>query len=96
MVNQPPPYSAQQFLSRCPLYLSFDDVLMVPHYSDVESRKALSTVNNLGNIKLGLPIISSPMDTVTEVDMVFAWILTEGLASFTDTIAQQSKPSWLR
>ena len=72
MVNQPPPYSAQQFLSRCPLYLSFDDVLMVPHYSDVESRKALSTTNNLGNIKFGLPIISSPMDTVTELKMAYA------------------------
>ena len=72
MVNHPPPYSASQFLSRCPLYCSFDDVLLVPHYSDVESRKALSTVNNLGNIKLGLPIISSPMDTVTELKMAYA------------------------
>ena len=79
MVNSPPPYSAQQFLSRCPLYLSFDDVLMIPHYSDVESRKSLSTTNNLGNIKLGLPIISSPMDTVTELKMAYAMHTNGGL-----------------
>ena len=79
MVNSPPPYSAAQFLSRCPLYCSFDDVLLVPHYSDVESRKSLSTTNNLGNIKLGLPIISSPMDTVTELKMAYAMHTNGGL-----------------
>ena len=51
--------------------MSFDDVLLVPQYSDIESRKVLTTTNRLDdNIDLYLPIISSPMDTVTEVDMV--------------------------
>ena len=49
--------------------MSFDDVLLVPQYSDIESRKVLTTKNRLGDIDLYLPIISSPMDTVTEVDM---------------------------
>ena len=49
--------------------MSFDDVLLVPQYSDIESRKVLSTKNKLGDIELCLPIISSPMDTVTEVEM---------------------------
>ena len=76
--------------------LSFDDVLLVPQYSDIESRKSLTTSNELDDTTtLQLPIISSPMDTVTEVDMSLAMVLTEGLASFTDTIAQQNKPSWL-
>ena len=79
MVNHPDLYSAQQFFSRCPLYVSFDDVLLVPHYSDIESRKSLSTVNNLGDIKLGLPIISSPMDTVTELKMACAMHTNGGL-----------------
>jgi len=65
--------AAANFLSRCPLYLSFDDVLLVPHYSDIESRKALHTSNELDNsITLDLPIISSPMDTVTEYTMAYA------------------------
>ena len=49
--------------------MSFDDVLLVPQYSDIESRKVLTTKNSLGDIELYLPIISSPMDTVTEVEM---------------------------
>jgi IMP dehydrogenase len=72
--------AAANFLSRTPLYVSFDDVLLVPHYSDIESRKSLSTKNKLDeNITLQLPIISSPMDTVTEVDMTFAMDVHGGL-----------------
>ena len=52
--------------------MSFDDVLLVPRYSDIESRKVLTTSNKLGSIGLGLPIISSPMDTVTETRMALA------------------------
>ena len=52
--------------------LSFDDVLLCPQYSDIESRKTLTTKNRLGEVELDLPIISSPMDTVTEVDMSLA------------------------
>ena len=60
--------------------MSFDDVLLVPQYSDIESRKSLSTSNQLDDdITLGLPIISSPMDTVTEVDMAFAMDAHGGL-----------------
>ena len=59
--------------------LSFDDVLLIPQYSDIESRKALSTENKLGDIQLALPIISSPMDTVTEVDMSLAMDTHGGL-----------------
>ena len=60
--------------------MSFDDVLLVPQYSDIDSRKSLPTSNQLDDkITLGLPIISSPMDTVTEVDMAFAMDTHGGL-----------------
>ncbi len=59
--------------------LSFDDILLVPRFSAIESRKSLSTINNLGKIKLDLPIISSPMDTVTEVAMASAMDAHGGL-----------------
>ena len=49
--------------------LSFDDVLLIPKYSDIKSRTEVNTANNLGKIRLTLPIISSPMDTVTENKM---------------------------
>jgi IMP dehydrogenase/GMP reductase len=58
--------------------LCYDDVLLVPQYSDIESRKVLTTSNQLDDkTTLYLPIISSPMDTVTEVDMA-ATIDTHG------------------
>jgi len=59
--------------------LSFDDVLLCPQYSDIESRKTLTTKNRLGEVELDLPIISSPMDTVTEVDMSLAMDAHGGL-----------------
>ena len=49
--------------------LSFDDVLLTPLESDIESRSEVSLTSGDSRIKLNLPIISSPMDTVTEVNM---------------------------
>jgi IMP dehydrogenase len=47
--------------------LSFDDVLLTPQYSDIESRSQVTISSEMDDkICLDLPIISSPMDTVTE------------------------------
>jgi len=60
--------------------LTYDDVLLVPQYSDIESRKTIDIGNNLGrSIHLDLPVISSPMDTVTETDMAAAIYQAGGL-----------------
>ena len=47
----------------------FDDVLLEPQYSDVASRSEVDLSSSLGDLNLRIPIISSPMDTVTETDM---------------------------
>jgi IMP dehydrogenase len=53
--------------------LTYDDVLLVPQYSDIRSRSEVSLRNRLSDsIQLDLPIIASPMDTVSETDMVAA------------------------
>jgi IMP dehydrogenase len=50
--------------------LSYDDVLIVPKYSDIRSRSEVSTKTDLGNgLVLDLPIIASPMDTISEAAM---------------------------
>ena len=54
--------------------LSFDDVLLEPKYSDIESRSQIDIGNHLSETAyLELPVISSPMDTVTEDEM--AWTI---------------------
>lgn len=53
--------------------LSYDDVLLVPKYSEIESRSEISLSSDLGrNLLLELPIFSSPMDTVSEDEMATA------------------------
>ena len=51
------------------LGLSFDDVLLMPQYSELDSRDDVVLETDLGFKKLGIPIISSPMDTVTGIAM---------------------------
>ncbi len=53
--------------------LSYDDVLLTPQYSDIESRSEVSLVSELDpNNRFDLPIIGSPMDTVVESEMAIA------------------------
>ena len=50
--------------------LSYDDVLLTPQYSDIDSRVEIDIGNALAaDLRFDLPIISSPMDTVTETTM---------------------------
>ena len=74
--------------------LSYDDVLLVPQYSDIESRKEIDVGNDLDKlIRLDLPVISSPMDTVSEENMAVAMAKNGGLAIIHRycTIQKQSK-----
>lgn len=45
--------------------LTFDDVLIVPQFSTVSSRKNVDTFQRMGTHGLKLPIISANMDTIT-------------------------------
>ena len=48
------------------LTLSYDDVLLKPQYSDIISRSEINISADLGKgFVLNVPIISSPMDTVS-------------------------------
>ena len=49
--------------------LCFDDVLLQPQFSEIESRTTIDIGNHLGDNFYTLPIISAPMDTVTESEM---------------------------
>lgn len=52
--------------------LCFDDVLIRPLYSDIRSRSEISLGSDCNGLSLSIPIVASPMDTVTETDMARA------------------------
>lgn len=60
--------------------LCFDDILMVPQYSEINSRRDINLSMKLSpDAKLSLPVIASPMDTVCESDMAIAMAKAGGI-----------------
>ena len=57
--------------------LTFDDVLLIPQYSEVLPRNVDISTHFSRNIKLNVPIVSAAMDTVTETELAIA-IAREG------------------
>ncbi|MCA4898936.1 MAG: IMP dehydrogenase [Bacteroidota bacterium] len=59
--------------------LTYDDVLLVPAYSEVLPRETDTTSYLTQNIKLNIPVISAAMDTVTEAELAISMALEGGL-----------------
>ncbi|KAA6306606.1 Inosine-5'-monophosphate dehydrogenase, partial [termite gut metagenome] len=57
--------------------LTFDDVLLIPAYSEVLPRNVNLTTRFSKNIELKIPFVTAAMDTVTETKMAIA-IAREG------------------
>src|SRR3954465_6618098 len=52
--------------------ITFDDVLLEPGYSDVVPKDVDVRTQLTRNVRINIPIVSSPMDTVTESELAIA------------------------
>ncbi|MSR29923.1 MAG: IMP dehydrogenase [Gemmataceae bacterium] len=59
--------------------ITFDDVLLEPGYSEVVPKEVDLRTTLTRNITLNIPVLSSPMDTVTESDLAIALAQEGGL-----------------
>ena len=73
--------------------LAYDDINITPKYSDVEHRDDINiTTRFTKKTLLDIPIVSSPMDTITGFDMAFAMMVLGGVGVVHrfNTIEEQS------
>lgn len=59
--------------------LTFDDVLLVPQYSEILPKTVSLKTQFTRNIKLNIPLVSAAMDTVTEENMAIIMALHGGI-----------------
>lgn len=52
--------------------ITFDDVLLLPRHSDLTPDRVETTTRLTRNIRLNIPLVSAPMDTVTEAALARA------------------------
>src|SRR5918911_90735 len=71
--------------------ITFDDVLLEPAFSDVVPRDVDVRTQLTRNIGLNLPVLSSPMDTVTESDLAIALAQEGGIGIIHKNLSMQAQ-----
>ncbi len=76
--------------------LTFDDVLLVPAYSEVLPREAVISTKLTTDININVPIISAAMDTVSEKDMAIAMAREGGISIIHKNMSIEDQASQVR
>lgn len=76
--------------------LTYDDVLLVPAYSDILPREVSIKSKFTRNITLNVPIISAAMDTVTESQMAIAMAREGGIGVLHKNMTAEAQAAKVR
>ena len=76
--------------------LTFDDVLLVPAYSEVLPREVDITTRFSRNIRLNIPIVSAAMDTVTEAPLAIALAREGGIGVIHKNMSVEQQAAQVR
>ena len=75
---------------------TYDDVLLLPCYSEVIPREVDTQSYLTRNIRLNIPLISSAMDTVTEAELAIAMALEGGIGIIHKNMSLKSQAEQVR
>lgn len=76
--------------------LTYDDVLLLPGYSEVLPRDTDTTTQITRNIKLNIPLVSASMDTVTEAGLAIAMALEGGMGIIHKNMSVEKQAAQVR
>ncbi len=83
-------------LEKAKIGYTFDDVLVIPDASSVEPNQAVTKTKLSRNIGLNIPIVASPMDTVTEAEMAIAMARLGGIGIIHRNMKKDSQADMVR
>jgi len=76
--------------------LTYDDVLLVPAYSEVLPRDTNTQTQLTRNIRLNVPLLSAAMDTVTEFDLAIAMAQEGGIGIIHKNMSVEEQAAQVR
>ncbi|MBU3675708.1 MAG: IMP dehydrogenase, partial [Chitinophagaceae bacterium] len=76
--------------------LTFDDVLLLPAYSEVLPREVSTRTRLTRQIELNIPLVSAAMDTVTEVELAIALARLGGIGMLHKNMSIEKQAEQIR